>query len=203
MLSLMNTIKRTAGIFGYWVISNESKISYKDVPGAYIREDLIESSIRILEVFNEIEKNKLNILWIEFLFPLYKVLIQRNKLGMIILLCTKEVSFSQILGEMDLLNEDAERAIAADSIRDSFQKKIDSNRIKPEFFSLMERSLADEIGPIARLLINEKVKEMGLDIKYFPHNKVIELLNIISLEKEDVTKRKDFKRDMMLALKLL
>lgn len=203
MLSAMNALNKKLGIFGYWIISNEGKITYKNVPGAYVVTDLVESSILIIDVFNMLEEKNRNVSWMEFSFSLYKILIRRSRLGMVISLCIKDAPFSEIMEEMNLISDDVDRMIAGDSLRDRFQKELDSNLVKTEFFSIMQRSLADEIGPVAQLLINEKIKEMGLTTKNFPRNRVLELLDKVSLIKEDVGGRRGFKRDMMLALRLL
>lgn len=203
MLGMINRFKMNSDVFGYWIVSSKGKIVYKDVPGVFLDEDLFESSLHILNLLDYSYCNGKNVEWIRFSFSLYKLLVMRLKLGMIVLLCKRETNTSKLIDELTLFANDAERLLMAASIQESVSKEIENRQVRPEYFLVIEKNLAEEVGPVSRLLIDEKIREMGFDRDNFPHIKILELLERICREKESIVKRQEFKRDMMLAYRLL
>lgn len=203
MLGMINRFKMNSDVFGYWIVSSKGKIVYKDVPGVFLDEDLFESSLHILNLLDYSYCNGKNIEWIRFSFSLYNLLVMRLELGIIILLCKRETNTSKLIDELTLFANDAERLLTAASIQESVSKEIENRQVRSEYFLVIEKNLAEEVGPVSRLLIDEKIREMGFDRDNFPHIKILELLERICREKESSIKRQEFKRDMMLAYRLL
>lgn len=69
---------------------------------------------------------------------------------------------------------------------------IASEPVDPSFFSVFGRSLTTIMGPMAALIIDEFIEDMGETLEIFPKNRIDELIDQISQEIGDENQRNDF-----------
>jgi hypothetical protein len=75
------------------------------------------------------------------------------------------------------------------------EKKLPS--LDREFLGAMRKHLAQAIGPMAELLIEDSVSDMGLSMGEIPVQRAAELISSISREIPDEAARLQFQRSMI------
>ena len=66
-----------------------------------------------------------------------------------------------------------------------------------EFFKRVDEELAKALGPIASVIVDDQIAEMGAQRDAFPRNKAAELVEAVSSEIKDEGKRIRFQRSML------
>lgn len=70
-----------------------------------------------------------------------------------------------------------------------------------EFFDYLNAQLAIAIGPIATVLIEDEIAEMGHTLSQFPRARVAELVELLAREIQRDEKKSIFKRNMLIKIK--
>ena len=70
-----------------------------------------------------------------------------------------------------------------------------------EFIAYLKSQLSRALGPIAEILIEEVVAEMGYSLKQFPSSQAAELINLLAREIKRDEKRNPFKANMVKMIK--
>jgi hypothetical protein len=73
--------------------------------------------------------------------------------------------------------------------------------VEESFFASLTENFNEAIGPIGPVIIEDEIKLMGETREAFPHAKAAELVERVSLEIIDNTKRTEFQKKMVLVLK--
>ena len=82
---------------------------------------------------------------------------------------------------------------------ETVQRNISSpNR---DFFDYLNSQLANAIGPIAGVLIEEEIVEMGHSLSQFPRTRVAELVELLAREIQREEKKTLFKKNMLAKIK--
>lgn len=76
-------------------------------------------------------------------------------------------------------------------------KQATARTVDMAFFEFLKHNLSQAIGPIAEVLIEDEIADMGYGLNNFPPQRVAELVDIISKEIQREEKRADFKRNMV------
>lgn len=76
-------------------------------------------------------------------------------------------------------------------------KTSTSKAVELGFFEYLKHNLSQAIGPIAEVLIEDEIADMGYGLNNFPPQRVAELIDIISKEIQREGKRSDFKKNMV------
>jgi hypothetical protein len=82
------------------------------------------------------------------------------------------------------------------------QKNNQGTDLKDILF-FIETKLLESIGPIANVVVDDAIEDMGELKKTFPNKRIPELINILSKEIPRDDKRNEFQKAMMLKLKEL
>ncbi len=104
-----------------------------------------------------------------------------------------------------------ETQIPMDQLRESVAKLVEQGLIElvrgrerildMAFFDAFTMMLARVVGPIASVLVDEAISDLGLDRARFPVNRVAELIGAVSSEIQQTEKRLDFQKNMIKLLK--
>jgi hypothetical protein len=81
-------------------------------------------------------------------------------------------------------------------IKNTFREIVDES-----FFEQLMVNFTEVMGPIGPVIIEEEIKLLGEDREAFPQNKAAELVERISLEISDNTKRAQFQKQMVAVLR--
>jgi hypothetical protein len=73
--------------------------------------------------------------------------------------------------------------------------------LSPAFFNDMETALANAIGPIARILLDDCIHQLGGHRNHFPSTKAPQLVMRIAAKISDLSARKQFIQKMALKLR--
>ena len=71
------------------------------------------------------------------------------------------------------------------------------SRLDEDFFDYLKSQLALAIGPIAEVIIEDVVIELGHSLSQFPSHRSAELIDLISREIQREEKRNSFKQNML------
>lgn len=71
------------------------------------------------------------------------------------------------------------------------------SRLDSDFFSFLKSQLAMAIGPIAEVIIEDVVIDLGHSLSRFPSYRAAELVDLISREIQKEEKRNSFKQNML------
>jgi hypothetical protein len=80
-------------------------------------------------------------------------------------------------------------------------KRIFQEIVQEDFFEELTKNLTEVMGPIGPIIIEDEIKLMGEAQDAFPRSKAAELVERVSLEISDGTKRAEFQKKMVLFLK--
>ncbi len=81
-------------------------------------------------------------------------------------------------------------------------KKNDSSvEIPPFFWESLEKELIQSVGPIASLLIDDKVREFKQDKAHFPHDMLYSLVEKIATEISAESEKSRFQKKIMVLIK--
>jgi predicted transcriptional regulator len=73
----------------------------------------------------------------------------------------------------------------------------DSPRLGPRFARTLIHSLSRAVGPMAEILVEDAVANLGLNLKTIPKSRAAELISVLSLEIPDEEARIQFKKTML------
>ena len=76
-------------------------------------------------------------------------------------------------------------------VKDYLEDKDKDEIISEDYFKFIQDEFILFIGPIAPVVLEEEIKNMGFDQKYFPKSKIPELLKNITSEFEGNQNRKE------------
>jgi hypothetical protein len=69
--------------------------------------------------------------------------------------------------------------------------------VDEDFLDFLNNQLSLSIGPIAELIIEDIVNELGYSLPKFPSHRAAELVDLLSREIQREEKRRDFKKNMV------
>lgn len=69
--------------------------------------------------------------------------------------------------------------------------------LSSNFFNFLYDEFTNVVGPVATLIIDETLDDMGLDQTYFPQNRVPELIENLTTECDDSPEKTHFIKVMM------
>jgi hypothetical protein len=73
--------------------------------------------------------------------------------------------------------------------------------VDESFFESLSTNFTEVMGPIGPIIIEDEIKLLGEDREAFPRDKAAELVERVSLEISDSTKRTQFQKQMVMILK--
>mgnify|MGYP000199750548 CR=1 FL=1 len=73
----------------------------------------------------------------------------------------------------------------------------DSAKVPSNFWKKLEEELSKAIGPIATLVIDDKLDEFGISKEHFPQKYLYTLVEKVEVEISDQSDRKQFQRAML------
>ena len=71
------------------------------------------------------------------------------------------------------------------------------SRLDEDFFDYLKSQLAVAIGPIAEIIIEDVVLDLGHSLSQFPSSRAAELIDLISREIQREEKKNSFKQNML------
>lgn len=80
-------------------------------------------------------------------------------------------------------------------------KEIEIKAVSPKFFNQLEKILIKFIGPVAIYVINDSLMELDAERSKFPKTMAPELIELLSEEISDETKKIEFQKQMLTLLK--
>lgn len=72
--------------------------------------------------------------------------------------------------------------------------------VDKEFFDILTQNLSQAIGPMADILVEDTISDMGHSISSFPINKLEKLVNQLAQEIQDENSSKSFKNSMAILI---
>jgi hypothetical protein len=77
------------------------------------------------------------------------------------------------------------------------EDKNKNEPLNPNFFDFLYDEFTNVVGPVAALIIDEALDDMGLDKVYFPQNRVPELIENLTIDCADSPEKVHFIKVMM------
>lgn len=75
------------------------------------------------------------------------------------------------------------------------------NTVDQEFMDYLVAELSMAIGPLAEVILEDGLEELGHTIQHFPVNRIAELINLLSQEIQRDEKKAEFKQNMVKKIK--
>ena len=101
----------------------------------------------------------------------------------------------------ETLNQLQEKKLIKHTATDNQSKKEsnhdDSAKVPSNFWKKLEEELSKAIGPIATLVIDDKLDEFGISKAKFPQKYLYTLVEKVEVEISDQSDRKQFQRTML------
>lgn len=119
--------------------------------------------------------------------------------------------FLDLDGNKDLGQVARSMGLNMTDMRDAIARLIDLDLVETvqrnisaldrEFFDYLNAQLAHAIGPIAGVLIEDEIGEMGHALSQFPRARVAELVELLAREIKREEKKAIFKKNMFIKIK--
>ncbi len=81
------------------------------------------------------------------------------------------------------------------------QVNTGSSILGPDFFSFLKQQLSSVLGPIAEILIEDALGDLGLNKNEFPLFKAAELVELLAKDIQNAEKRITFQKNMVARIK--
>ncbi len=88
--------------------------------------------------------------------------------------------------------------VAGESIE---EKPAAASGVDPYIFAKISQRLAEVVGPLAEIIVEDAIKELGEDKFSFPKEKLPDLVDVLSKEVSDPQKLIEFQKDMLNLIK--
>lgn len=198
----MKDLSNVGGVIGSLIFTDFHEKPIFEMPSSYDEKTMEETGNAILHIMRALESTSYKITTAEWEYAEFRVFVRRIKGGIILLLCEKTVLLPVLNLTLNVIAKDLERDIENQQSKRSISKAIPQQEtINPVFFEHLTAMLAKEVGPIAKLLIDEKLEELNENINTIWKSKVPELIEKVSLEIEKPEKRIEFKNLMLTYLR--
>jgi hypothetical protein len=108
-----------------------------------------------------------------------------------------------VVAQKTRLNLGAMRAAISDLLEMEIIEQVDKNEynVDKEFLNYLNNQFSKAVGPIADVLIEEEIADMGYQLSNFPISRVPELVDLLAREIRRDEKRSIFKLNMVSKMK--
>ncbi len=189
-LKKLNTVP---GVIGSLVLDDKGNLLVYDMPAAYSSDKMAKTASLSFMSLKGLETSGHSSSAMEFEFQAYRYIIREFPGGFLCILGTSEIS-------LPVLN------ISLNIVVDALKHKIDdydtsspaqtSAPLHKEFFTILQENLARIIGPLAPVIIEEKLSELGIGKSSLRQTGAIKLLNLLCDEIDNSESRKEFSQEM-------
>ena len=193
MEEALTDLCKVVGVLGAFVNNDKGELIRQQMPPGYTNEGLSEVGCAAIQGFQGVELSGHKISEIEWEYDDYFLIVKRLKKGIISVLCTKSISIPLLKISFNLVAKKVEEKMNTKSVK---QDRPPGSTVDEVFFSMLETSLAKKIGPIAKVLINEKVTKMGEDRQKFLDSRWGELIEQLSAEIDNPVEKEEFIKAM-------
>jgi hypothetical protein len=198
MKDLLQPLSGIHGIIGSFIYNTAGQIVTTNLPTTFNQQALMRAGSACLLGWQGLETagKSLKINLLSFEFDEFTLFIKKAGQMLVASLTSRDVSFPELSITMNIvathLQEETDIAIAP---ADSYAQQ----RIKtPErFLTEFTRSLAEMIGPFAKIVIEDKMKELRLSRDSLSKSEAIRLINLAGKEIGDAAASAEFSRRMI------
>jgi hypothetical protein len=114
-------------------------------------------------------------------------------------------------GKKNLSAVAKQTGMSMNDLRSIISRLLELNLIEPlenakpvldkDFLSYLNSELANAIGPVAEVIIEDSASELGYDLSKFPGNRAAELIDLLAREIQKEDKKNTFKQNMLNKIK--
>ncbi|HID64154.1 MAG TPA: hypothetical protein EYP49_15655 [Anaerolineae bacterium] len=143
---------------------------------------------------------------IDLLYREGRVVVKNLREGCLCILCVRHINVPLLnltanVATRKLMERLKTPSLAETKVKAPSRAKVPSDLTVDEtFFAQMEHELTRVMGPVAALIIDDEVAALGVSKDSFPRDRVAELVEKVSAEIADESKRAGFQQTMLEAI---
>ena len=207
MEDILKDINAVLGVTGCFVCNGEGQVLASALPDLF-DETILSTVGRIMAQtmagLATARRRKIND--IDLVYDQGRFIAKNLGEGCLCILCVRKINVPLLNLTANLAVRKLTERLKTLSPAETKVKTPDRAKVSPQltvdgtFFAQMEHELTRVMGPVATLIIDDEVADLGTDKGSFPRDRAAELVEKVSLEIADEGKRASFQQIMLEAI---